>query len=289
MNNIDVLCCGLLCADLNFTLKSFPQFDEKCDAQSFGVDLGGPACNATLAINKLGGSSQLVSSTGQDLLSNSLLALLTENSFDTELITQVEKGLTSAAILTANNGQRQVISNKAQSKLLNLPLKTHSLHPKVLLFDGHQQKASLELLQEFNIPTILDAGSVHPGTLSLINKVDYLITSKKFAVSFTGKSNLQEATEALKNECNMVVVTDGENGLYWNTADSRGHIPAYPVACLNSNGAGDVFHGAFAYGLSQRYNFIDNLHFAAKTAALSCTSQNITDNIPSAETILQSL
>ena len=144
-------------------------------------------------------------------------------------------------------------------------------------------------MQKFNTPTILDAGSVHPGTLTLINKVDYLITSKKFAVTFTGKSNLQEAAAALKNECNMIVITDGENGLYWNTPDAHGHIPAYPVVCLNSNGAGDVFHGAFAYGLSQKYNFIDNLHFAAKTASLACTSQNITDNIPSYEVILQSL
>ncbi len=127
--------------------------------------------------------------------------------------------------------------------------------------------------------TILDAGSVHEGTEALADKVDWLITSSKFARSKTGEQDLTKATKVLAKINPQSICTDGENGCFWSVNGDNGHLHSYQVDTVDSNGAGDVFHGAFAYGLVSDYEFADNLNFASKMAALSCTGKGIRGNI----------
>ena len=49
------------------------------------------------------------------------------------------------------------------------------------------------------------------------------------------------------------------------------HQPAYPVNAIDTTGAGDVFHGAYAFAIGARLEAADAMSFAAAAAALKCT------------------
>jgi sulfofructose kinase len=145
----------------------------------------------------------------------------------------------------------------------------------------------LALLQAFpDVPSILDAGSVHEGTDLLKEKVDWLIGSAKFARKSTGLHNLKQAAKALSKINKKVIITDGDKDCHWSINGKSGQTPAFSVDATDSNGAGDVFHGAFAYGLTQGIEFEKNILFSSKIAALSCTGIGIRNNIPKASDIL---
>lgn len=276
MKKVDVLCCGLLVADFSFSLPEFPKIDEKVNAESFNLTSGGPAANAALTVRLLGGSSEVLATTDNSNLGKLLENQLLEDGFETSFIIRHEKGLNTAAVLSHQNGTRQVISCKAIYHPVELPEIVENVSPKILLFDGHQPELSQKLLNKFpDCPSILDAGSVHQGTKLLMGQVDWLICSAKFARSYTGTQPLNKAAESLSKINQKVIVTDGQRGCFWNIDGVVGQTPTPLVEAIDSNGAGDVFHGAFAYGLTQDINVEKNIAFASKIAATSCTQKGI--------------
>ena len=284
--SIDVLCCGMLVADFSFSLNRRPEADEKLLSESFLLCSGGPAANAALTVRLLGGKSELVATTGTDTLGKSLIEDLKNDGFSCQGIIQHEKGLNAAAILSIADGSRNVISQKASFIPQELPAFVDSLDPKVLLFDGHLPELSLLLMEKFpNALTVLDAGSVHRGTIALYRKVDWLIGSKDFALSFTEMPSLRDAIREICTMTKNTVITDGGSGLIYMENNKVMQLSAYKVEAVDSNGAGDVFHGAFSYGLAKNFDFKENLKFASATAALSCTAKGIRKNIPLAEAV----
>ena len=285
---IDVLCCGMLVADFSFSLNRRPEADEKLVSESFLLTSGGPAANAALTVRLLGGKSEIIATTGKDALGKSLIDDLKKDGFSTKTIIQNEKGLNAAAILSIADGSRNVISQKASFIPTELPKNIEELEPSVLLFDGHLPELSLKLMKLFpNAITVLDAGSVHKGSLALYTKVDWLIGSKKFALSFSEKPSLREALREINSMTKNTVITDGGSGLLYMKNNKVLHLTAYKVDAIDSNGAGDVFHGAFSYGLSKGFKFEDNLKFASATAAFSCKAKGIRGNIPKTADIVK--
>ena len=263
-------------ADLCFSLNKFPEGDEKISGKSFELRTGGPAANAALTVKLLGGKSELIALTDTSALGNTLIDQLAENNFDTSLIIRESGGLTTAAVLAEHSGSRQVISCKSTLRPCTLPTSVDEFNPSVILFDGHLPQLSQKLIGKFpKAITILDAGSLHEGTELLADKVCWLIASAKYARAKSGEQDLNKAIEKLSSLNSRVIITDGANGSYWQTFDSSGHTPAPKIKAIDSNGAGDVFHGAFAYGLSQELSFEENIVQATEAAALSCSQPGI--------------
>lgn len=287
---IDVLCCGMLVADFSFSLARRPDPDEKVKSESFFLTTGGPAANAALAVRLLGGTSELVATTGTDVLGKGLVSSLVEDGFSEATIIHNEKGLNAAAILTIADGSRNVISQKASYEPKELPQAVDNFEPAVLLFDGHLPELSLQLMKKFpNAKTVLDAGSFHAGTKALFDKVDWLIASKNFAMSFSENESVREAIKELNSMSKNVIITDGGSGLLYIDKNLVKHLTAYNVETVDSNGAGDVFHGAFSYGLAKGFSFADNLRFSSAAAALSCTGKGIRKNVPSEKAVKEFL
>ncbi|MCM8533697.1 MAG: PfkB family carbohydrate kinase [Lentisphaeraceae bacterium] len=268
-----IICCGLLVADLKFGIERFPNRDEKIFAQDFSFLPGGPATNAALTISLLGEEAELLASTGTCAVSNALIQMLKNVGLKTDFIAQVESGLTTAAIFTEINGERRVVSYKNVEEVK----RTDEVSaPKIILVDGHQKDASLKLLARFpQAISILDAGSVHEGTEALFEKVDWLVCSKKFAISKANTADLNQALAILKKHNSKVVITNGEHGCLYSIDGTLGQIKGISVNSIDSNGAGDVFHGAFAYALATKQDYINALYFANKVAAQSCEHKGI--------------
>ena len=95
--------------------------------------------------------------------------------------------------------------------------------------------------------------------------VDLLFCNEDEAMAFTGKDNLQDAREALKSEAKRFAITQGSNGAMIWDGDTFIDIEPYAVKAVDTNGAGDMFAGAFLYGITNGMTYAS----AGKLASLA--------------------
>jgi sugar/nucleoside kinase (ribokinase family) len=104
------------------------------------------------------------------------------------------------------------------------------------------------------------------GVEQLLAKgIDILFANEAEALTYTGASNLSAALEILKKHAKMIVVTQGERGAIVWDGKVEHDILTTPVEALDTNGAGDLFAGAFLYGMLYG-------HGAAMAGKLACAS-----------------
>jgi sulfofructose kinase len=281
---MDVLCVGYACVDINFKARHHPGPDEKLRATEMHTCGGGPAANAAVAIARLGGLAGFSGYLGYDAFGEAHLRELVEAGVDTSGIARGDFPTPVACVTIKPDGQRSIIDyraaeSSAPEELVSLSTRT----PKVLLIDGHQALLSARLVdeaRELGIPSLLDAGSVHDGTLMLYNKVDYLITSEKFARAMSGEDDPRLALAALDGAAPFIACTWGAHGVYWQDEAGQHHMPAFDIEPVDTTGAGDAFHGAFALGLAEGLSVRDNLRRASATGALTCLKNGARSALP---------
>ncbi|MCP5098692.1 MAG: carbohydrate kinase [Chloroflexi bacterium] len=284
MINVDVLCIGMTTYDLTFSVDRHPQMDEKLFASGFVGCGGGPAANAAMTMVRLGGTAVFSGYLGHDTFGDLHWQELVQAGVNTDWIVRGNDPTPIATIIAKPDGQRALVVYRGTTMPLAADAVdfTH-LSPKLILFDGREPHLSLPLAQrakQDGIPTMLDAGSVHFGTKLLMGEVDYLICSEKFACQFSGQTDENVALQQLSQHAPTVVVTVGARGVVWRHEGENGRLPAFPVHAIDSTGAGDTFHGAMAYALTQQMAWHDTLHFASAAAALCCTKYGARHGIP---------
>lgn len=80
--------------------------------------------------------------------------------------------------------------------------------------------------------------------------VDLLFCNEEEAMEYTGTDNVMDAREALKKDAKRFVITQGKNGAMIYDGDTFIDIEPYEVKAVDTNGAGDMFAGAFLYGIT---------------------------------------
>ncbi|MGZ0080316.1 carbohydrate kinase family protein [Methylomonas sp. YC3] len=279
---LDVLCIGHASYDLVFSVPHHPGADEKIVADDLLGCGGGPAANAAVTVAKLGGKAGFCGYLGNDVYGESHLQELQNHGVDMRLVVRGASPTPLSTVLVKPNGQRALINYKGQTSALPVTaIDFDGLAAKVLLFDGHEPHISRRLLNQFShpVPTVLDAGSLHDGTRALMTKVDYLVCSEKFALQYASDENL--ALSKLAQLAPVVVITLGERGLIWQRGQEHGSLGAPPIVAIDTTGAGDAFHGAFAAGLAKGLSWIELLRYASVTGALCCTKIGARPGLPS--------
>lgn len=278
---IDVLCLGHASYDLVFSMTHHPQADEKTTADQFLGCGGGPAANAAVTVARLGYRAAFSGYLGNDVYGDSHLKELQAEGVDSRLVVRGPAPTPLSVILVKPDGKRALINYKGETKALSEDSVDFSgICPKIVLFDGHERSLSLRFLQQTHnkIPSVLDAGSLHDGTSALMDKVDYLVCSEKFALQYAG--NEHSALSRLATLAPAVVITFGERGLIWRRGADSGNVPAPQVCVIDSTGAGDAFHGAFAAAVSAGMKWLDVLHYASVAGALCCTQMGARPGLP---------
>ncbi len=268
---VDVLCVGHACYDLVFAITAHPRSDEKIVANELLECGGGPAANAAIAVSRLGLKSAFAGYLGNDLYGEMHLQEMQQHQIDTQYVVRGECPTPLSTVLVKPDGQRALINYKGATKPLSAPaINFSAITAKAILFDGHEPHVSLALLElarQQGIPTLLDAGSMHEGTAQLWHRVDYLVASEKFACQFAG--NVKTALQRLAEASPAVVITLGDKGLVWKKGGQAGALEAFPVAAIDTTGAGDAFHGAFAAALALDKSWPDILSYASAAGALA--------------------
>lgn len=277
-----LLCIGHASYDQIMCVDHHPDADEKIVADQLLNCGGGPAANAAVMAAKLGFSAGFCGYLGNDHFGNSHFAELQANGINTQLIVRGTNPTPLSVVLVKPNGDRALINHKGNTSPLSATsVNFAALAPQVLLFDGHEPALSLAALKHYSsrqIDTVLDAGSVHEGTTNLLDRVNYLVCSEKFACQYAGTPD--QALPKLAEKAPVVIITLGEQGLIWRRGLEQGQFPAPSIIAIDSTGAGDAFHGAFAAGLSAGLDWENLLAFASVAGALCCSGLGARTSLP---------
>jgi sulfofructose kinase len=284
-NKIDVLCVGHAAYDLYFSVPHHPGPDEKAVADQFVSCGGGPAANAAVTVARLGYKSAFAGYLGNDVFGEKHLQELIAEGVLTELVVRGSPPSPLSVIIVKPDGSRTLVNYRASTEpIKSSGIEKFSFTPKVILFDGLEPLISpsiADYARKNGIPTILDAGSLHQGSRTLSPLVDYLVCSEKFAHQYTGEEEPQKALVKLQQDAPMVVITLGARGLIWKSNRGAGHFPAFKIEVVDTTGAGDAFHGAFAVCLATGQSWEKTLRYSSAVAAFCCTKIGGRAGVPS--------
>jgi sulfofructose kinase len=161
---------------------------------------------------------------------------------------------------------------------------------KFLLVDGHDTAAATRAARwarEEKIPVVGDFDNRYKRVEVLLESTDFVIASKDFPERLTGEKNLLKSLPEIcvQFKCRLTAATLGPEGvLAWDGARFFLCL-GFRVNAVDTTGAGDIFHGAFLYGLVQNWKVEEILEFSCAAAALNCEAVGARGGIATLEEI----
>ncbi len=115
---------------------------------------------------------------------------------------------------------------------------------------------------------------------------DIMIPSEEFALGHTGCRDAREAAQKLMQTYHpeVVVITRGKQGGILFDGNNLVEYPAFTVTAVDTNGSGDVFHGAFAAAVTMGMDYPKCAVFSSAVSALKCTGMGARESVPDLET-----
>jgi sugar/nucleoside kinase (ribokinase family) len=277
---VDVAGIGLNATDTLIHLPHFPNFDSKLRYYSKEVLGGGQTATAMIACRRWGLRARYVGAVGDDTAGDFQEREMRREGVEAHWLRRRGVSSQDAYILVdSTTGERTILWNRDDS----LAVRPDELRPewftraRLVHVDGHDTAAAAAAAgwaRAAGIPVTADVDNLYSGIEKLLANVDYLISSEEFPARMTGTEDLPEALVALRrvHGCRVVGATLGKRGvLAWDGRQFHYH-PAFQVVTRDTTGAGDVFHGAFAFALVRGYALPRALEFSCAAAALNCTA-----------------
>ena len=279
---------GACVLDTIIQIDSYPLEDSKHRANNSFSCGGGPASTALVCIAKLGVEAEYLGTVSGDAYGKQLIDEFKRYNVQCNNvnINYNVKAFTSYILLSKKSGSRTVVFDKGnipdEPKSINLD---RVLTGDILHLDGNYLNtaiAAAKLAKEHNVLVSLDAGSAYPNIEKLVPYVDILIPSEDFALKFTGKKTVEDAILALnkKYQPKVLVVTQGSKGGTYIENGEIHHYNAFKINCVDSNGAGDTFHGAFLVAYLLGKTLPECIRFASATSAIKCQKAGVRSALP---------
>jgi sulfofructose kinase len=268
VNAIDYLCL----------LDPYPGLDDKVDAAGSSVQGGGPVPTAMVTLAKLGAKSCYVGKVGKDAEGEFVKAQLYKEGVDTHFVVTDQKIRTARAFIWVDRptGKRTVVldrdnENRLEKNDLGF---MGRLSTKFVHLDAREPEINILVARwakKLGAEVCLDVGSLRQGADRVLPYADHLVVSRRFACGFAATDDPAEACRKLmQGGFKTVVVTVGEGGCLCGRDDKLFSSPGFKVRVVDTTGAGDVFHGAFIYGLLKKWSLTHTAEFANACAALKC-------------------
>ena len=275
----DVVGMGLNAVDHLCVIPRFPKYEEKLRMEEFRRAGGGQVASAMVACATWGLRVKYIGKVGGGDLGTFSLATLKEAGVDVSDVGVVEEAMNQFAfiLIDKTTGERTIIWTR-DDRLKMLPEEVpvdaiasgHILH-----LDGHDAPAAARAAREagrLGVKVVVDAETVKEGTGEMIANADYVVASSEFPQRFTGLADRREAIRQIeKSGAVCVVSTLGKTGSLCLHDGRFLETRGFKVDCVDSTGAGDVFHAAFLYGLAMGWEMEKILEFSNAAAALNCT------------------
>ncbi len=256
--------------------------DGKAPAETTLRQVGGPVPVALQAYTRLGGTTCFTGIIGDDSYGDYISERLSQSITVPAL--NVCPNCTSSrsiVIIERTNGARTIVNIPATGTCENslLSLKERLSPQTILHLDGRDLPANLELAaaaKQSGALVSIDLGTMRPGREALLAQCDIILASKSGSAGLTPDypNDIERQLDVMRNfGARVVGVTLAQNGVVVGDATTTYHLPAFHVEhVVDTNGAGDCFHGAFLYAYANLYKHLEDvIRFAQASVALKIT------------------
>ena len=276
-----ILCIGMPVRDLTFRVGGVPARGSKENATHFDEICGGNALNAAIGIVRLGGRASICGPMGdaRETSSRYIFEQLAHEGIDTTHIVRMPGLVTPiSAVLVDPSGERTIVTFRdPELWKVHLPATETLLEDcAAILTESRCAEFCTDLCAEATrrgIPVVVDVDRAMSLREGLLNASSHLVFSSE---PLQETADVTDDAQALKKIAKLtrsfLAGTRGPRGTIW--LDEQGHVqetPAFPVHTVDTLGAGDVFHGAFALAITEGQDLRQALRFASAAAALKCT------------------
>lgn len=286
---MSILCVGQVVYDITLPVDTAIVENQKYRIYNRLTCMGGPAGNAAFLCGTWNIDTSLIARIGNDGFGKEILETLQKANVSTSGVYINPTGPTSISCIISNmnNGNRTIFNTPLSET--SFPVQFPKQNPKVILFDGHEKDISLEIIKKYpDALLILDAGTYKEEITKIIRAVHYLVCSQDFAYQYTHMhldiNDKQTWTDTFKKleelNSNTIVITLGEQGVLYKENSVIYHIPAFCANTVDTTGAGDIFHGAFAYAIHEGYSLKNSILLASLTASISVETLGGQPSIP---------
>jgi sulfofructose kinase len=288
-----VICLGLSALDQIWRVPEFfSGGSQKIRSLEYATMGGGMAATAAVTVARLGGIASFWGRGGDDAAGREMHKALSDQGVDVSQFRLFANGQSSVSgVLVDSSGERQIVNfrGKFPEQADWLPLGEVGAASAVLA-DPRWLAGAVVLFRAARakkIPTILDADVADEEVFeTLLPLTDHAVFSEPALSGFAGSADDEALATVAKYGCGVAAVTRGSRGVTWLANHVARHQPAYAVDAIDTTGAGDVFHGAYALAIGARLKADDAMAFAAAAAALKCTRPGGRAGIPSLEDCL---
>lgn len=272
-----VLCVGVATLDVIQRVAQLPQPNTKTVSLGTLMQSGGPATNAAITARALGAHVTLASFFGPSAVADLVrrdIESMGVHVVDLAPVDTTWEPAVATVLITESTGDRTIVSLGAVGAPED-PVPTPDLTDvDVVLCDGHHLEACIAVVaaaEARGIPVLVDGGSWKTGFERLLTHSTAILMSADFTVPSSNEPVL-DAVRALGPA--FAARSAGSQALTYASAETRGEIAVDFVDVVDTLGAGDVLHGAWAAYVAQHgitsATMADGLRFSAQIATQSC-------------------
>jgi sulfofructose kinase len=278
---VDVVGLGLNATDIVVIVRQFPALGSKERVVSVSRQAGGQVATALVTCQRLGLRARYIGRVGDDDAGCFQLASLRAEGLDLRHTRVVPNAPNQFAYILVDQrtGERTVFWDRDR----RLAVKPRELTPqavttaRVLHLDGCDVEACLQAARwarRARIPVVADLDTVYKKVEKLFPYIDYLLASANFLPAVTGEADPFKVLEFMASEYKVPFpgMTLGRDGALVYAHGRFHYSPGFVVETVDTTGAGDVFHGAFLYGLVAGWPLDRTLEFSNAMAGLNCTA-----------------
>ncbi len=287
-----ILCIGRPAYDITLPLDSFPQENTKTKCYKKFECGGGSASNCAYLLGKWNQEVSFSGVLGNDAYGKKIIKEFESKKVDITNINVIDIETPIGYIISnMNEGTRTIITYNSSYPELEF---NENMTADYILIDGYYPE-TVKKVFEHNPQAIkiMDAGKLDEENYELAKLVDYVVCSKTFAEGVSGieivinnSKNLKKIFKIMEEKFpGKIIVTLEEDGCMYKDNDIK-VIPTIPVVPVDTTGAGDIFHGAFVYAISNKYSLKDSLILSNITATLSCKKIGSRQSVPEIEEVL---
>lgn len=281
-----VVCLGNVVRDLVFKVPSIPAVPGKLTCTEMRTQFGGMAATAAAAIAALGGEAEFWGRVGDDEVGVQAASEL--RACGVKAVLQIKSGTRSpqSAVIVDARGERMlaafpgVLGRAADWLPMDNLTGSGAVLADIRWPEG--ARALFDAARERGIPSVLDADSGDTGAIrELIALADHVIFSERGLAEYQNSVEPEVALlQAGAAFGGVIGVTLGERGSIFCCRGSLHRFEALPVRAADTNGAGDVFHGAFALALARAHDWVQAVRYAGAAASLKCMGPHDWAHLP---------
>jgi len=288
LSNFDVVGIGLNATDTLLLVQEFPPYAGKVPFDREMLSPGGQVATALVSCSRLGLRAKYIGTVGDDLRGDIQRQSLDGTGVDISsvIVRQNCPNQTAYIIIDERTGERTVLWQRAEGLRLSPDeiRETDIEDTRMLHIDGFDIDAAAyasEMAHRHGVPVSIDVDAVYQGFEAVLKNVDYLVAGSGWPAKWTGESDPFKALSALQAEYGMKVaaMTLGDYGALARNGGRWYYSAAFEVSCLDTTGAGDVFHGGFCYAILEGMPLNQALEFANAAAALNCMAIGARGNV----------